>query len=209
MLGVNSPKNNSSQKKKKEKVSLDSFEIFKPKSIAQAVVEQVKPQDNWAKDWLGIQDKQSSQKHVEMTPGVSYNPKKEQADIPKEAINEYNREIIHTGENQVRKEDSESSQKIQMLIQELQKLAKSVAQIEKSMILQAIDPSAGKKTGKYYENFFEWMLIVVQDARRRVEDSGAWLQQMKGKQKAGIHKMMKTNMKVAMSGERTNANNTG
>lgn len=197
--------------------TIDSLDMFKPKNIGNAALEQVKPTGDWAKDWLGLGEK--SGQEVNMQPGVAYSPSQieeakaaqeqaeKSAEAPKEAAIEYAREIVHVGES--RKENQESSQKIQMLIQELQRLAQSVQAIEKAMILQAIDPSAGTKTGKYYENFFEWMLTVVQDARRKVEDSGAWLSAMSSKKKPGIHQQMKTNMKIAMSGERTNANNTG
>ncbi len=205
----------SSHKKKKQFVN--SFELFNPKSVGQAVVEQVKPDGSWAADWLGFSNESKGQPHAkDMQPGVAYSPSQhaeaqdhqEQAqEAPIEAPMSYVREILHAGEN--KKEEQESGQKVQMLIQELQRLAQSVQAIEKTMILQAIDPSAGKKTGKYYESFFEWMLMVVQDARRKVEDSGAWLSAMNSKKKPGIHQQMKTNMKIGMSGERTNANNTG
>lgn len=211
MLNPFTTSKSSSQKKKKEKITVDGFEYLKPKSVAKAVAESIKPQDTWMEDWLGI----SGPRTVEMKPGVAYNPQKaaelEKQPQPKEAAIEYSRQILHTGEGQVQRENQESSQKIQMLIGELQRLAQSIAQIERTVIHQAIDPTAGKKTGKYYENFFEWMLMVVQDARRKVEDSGAWLSAMRGKPKRGaqMQKLMKTNMQVAMSGERTNANNTG
>ncbi len=203
---------------KKKKQSVDSFEIFKPSSLVQAISEQIKPNSDWAKDWLGFASSENHGKAMEMQPGVAYSPsghaesqKHEQAqEAPIEApieVMKYKQEILHAGEG--KREEQESGQRVQMLIQELQRLAQSVQQIEKTMLLQAIDPSAGKKTGKYYESFFEWMLIVVQDARRKVEDSGAWLTAMQSKKKPGIHQQMKTNMKIAMSGERTNANNTG
>jgi len=213
MLGSLSSKPQASKKKKKQIV--DSTELFQPKSILDAVTEQVKPEGDWAKDWLGFSgEAKQGNNAVDMQPGVPYNPseaqKQEQQKVhaSTEAPMNYYREILHAGEN--KKDEQESSQKIGMLINELQRLAQSVAAIEKTVILQAIDPSAGQKTGKYYESFFEWMLMVIQDARRTVEDSGAWLSTMSGKKgKQGIHKTMKTNMQVGMSGERTQANNAG
>lgn len=202
----------------KKKVTVDGTELLRPQSIGKAVLEQVAAPIDWG-EWLGFKKSEpnkSKQAH-HMQPGVAYNPKQqeaqeqheEKAEAPKqvETLINYSRDILHAGES--KKEERESGQKVQMLIQELQRLAKSVQQIEKAMILQAIDPSAATKTGKYYESFFEWMLLVVQDARRKVEDSGAWLTAMKGKQKPGIHKVMKTNMQVGMSGERSQANNAG
>lgn len=201
-------------KPKARENTTDSLSVLKPKEIGKAALSQVNPGENWMKDWLGFSESHTSGQSIDMQPGVAYAPNhaqeakatEEKPEARKEAALDYGREILHVGES--KKEEQESSQKIQMLIQELQRLAKSVEQIEKTLILQAIDPSAGKKTGKYYENFFEWMLLVVQDARRKVEDSGAWLATTKGKQTGGIHKLMKTNMQVGMSGERTQANNT-
>lgn len=200
--------------KQKKKVTTDGLEMLKPKAIGQAVVEQIAQPIDFG-EWLGFKKTESGgkKKSTEMKPGVSYNPKDKQEPKPEasaEAPMNYHREILHAGENELKKETQESAQKIQMLISELQRLATSVKQIEKTLILQAVDPSAGKKTGKYYESFFEWMLMVVQDARRKVEDSGAWLSAMGGKKgKQNIHKTMKSNMQVGMSGERTQANNAG
>lgn len=201
--------------KQKKKVTTDGLELLKPKAIGQAVVEQVAQPFDFG-EYLGFKktEKGNSHKSVDMKPGVSYNPKQEsheaqkQAEAAIEAPMNYHREILHAGENEIRKDNQESTQKIQMLVQELQRLAKSVQQIEKTVVLQAIGTDATQKTGKYYESFFEWMLMVVQDARRKVEDSGAWLAMAGGKKK-GIHQTMKTNMQVGMSGERTQANNAG
>ena len=198
--------------------SIDSLDFFKPKSIAKAAAEQVKPQGDWAKDWLGLSAEPTSAGSIDMQPGVGYSPAQmaeaqkaqeqgQEAKQVAEAPMNYVREILHAGES--KKEEKESGEKISMLIQELQRLATSVQAIEKAMILQAIDPSTAQKTGKYYENFFEWMLLVVQDARRKVEDSGAWLNAMNGKKKPGIHKQMKTNMQIGMSGERNQSNSAG
>ena len=205
------------QPKKKPKVTTDGLELLKPKALGKAIVEQVAQPIDFG-EYLGFKkasEKGSHGKSVDMKPGVGYNPKQEQHEAQKatetavEAPMNYHREILHAGETELKRDNQESSQKIQMLVQELQRLAKSVEQIEKAVVLQAVGSDAGKKTGKYYESFFEWMLLVVQDARRKVEDSGAWLSTMKGKQKPGIHKVMKTNMQVGMSGERTQANNAG
>lgn len=204
----------SSSKQKPKKQTTDGFEFLKPSSIGKAVVESVAQPINFS-EYLGF--KKSSTEHggghgkkVDMKPGVPYFPKEAQheeaAPAPRavEAPMNYHREILHAGES--KKESQESAQKVQMIIQELQRLSKSVKEIEKTLILQALGPTNAVKAGKYYESFFEWMLIVVQDARRKVEDSGAWLQAT-GSKKKGIHKEMKTNMRVAMSGERTQANN--
>lgn len=202
--------------KPKKKVTTDGFELLKPKALGKAVVEQVAQPVDWG-EWLGFKNSshETKKQHgsVDMKPGVAYNPKEAQKEEPKpeaqaEAPMNYHREILHAGETGQKKETQESYQKVQMIIQELQRLSQSIKQIEKTMVLQAVDPAAGKKAGKYYESFFEWVLVVVQDARRKVEDSGAWLATTTSKKK-GMHKLMKSNMQVGMSGERTQANNAG
>lgn len=204
-----------SSTKKKKKVLTDGVEMLTPKAIGKAVAESTVEDIDWG-EWLGFGKKseRKQQGHsVDMKPGVAYSPNEaakheQQAERPL-PMTEYGREIIHAGETGNKKEVQESAQKIQMLVMELQRLAQSVQEIQKAVILQAVDPAAGQKTGKYYESFFEWMLLVVQDARRKVEDSGAWMAMASGKKKPGIHKQMKTNMQIALSGERSTVTQTG
>lgn len=206
--------NSHTQTQKKKKVTTDGLEMLKPQALGQAVVEQVAQPIDWG-EWLGFkpaaETKAGHGKGVDMKPGIAYDPKeaaKKEKPVPQaEAPMDYHREILHAGES--KKESHESSQKIQMLIMELQRLAQSVQAMEKAVVMQAIDPSAGKKAGKYYESFFEWMLLVVQDARRKVEDSGVWLSMASSKKKPGIHKLMKSNMQVGLSGERSVVTQTG
>jgi hypothetical protein len=42
-----------------------------------------------------------------------------------------------------------------------------------------------KEPGKYYINFFEWLLIVIKTAQEKVENSRAWLNTVKGKGRKG------------------------
>lgn len=192
---------------------------FSAKDVKNTAVEQGK--QTVTKAWeqlLGIEHKSSGP--VEMSPNVEYSPaqiaqmQEAQQEQPKrtettETHGQYVREIM--GTTHVQRENQESEQRIQSLIGELRKLASSVQAVEKAVVLQAIGPSGAKAMkGKYYESFFEWMLLVIQDARRKVEDSGAWLQTMTAKSKKGqaVGKIKKS-MNLLLSGERTAQNQSG
>ena len=173
---------------------------------------------------LGV--KSYSSEGTPMQPGVEYSPQQiaqiQEAQAAKKAQEEQASKIQTTsehskyvqeisGEAHQMRESRESEQRIESLIVELRRLASSVQAVEKAVVLQAIGPAgSAKMKGKYYENFFEWMLLVVQDARRKVEDSGAWLQTMTGKSKSrqAVGKMKKS-MNQLLSGERTAQNQTG
>lgn len=200
----------------KKKTKVESAEFLRPKAIGEVVTKELKQTgESFFRELLGI--KRGPKK---MDPGVEYDVKqaqemqqqqeeaaKKETAAARGAI-DYAGEIIRAGQPQ--KENRESEQRVAMLVQELQRLSASVKAVEKAVVLQAIGPSGKVKSGKYYENFFEWMLLVVQDARRKVEDSGAWLQATGSKsKKRGIFKTMKTNMQVSLSGERAVSKSTG
>jgi len=225
--------------KNKKKVKVDSPEIDRPTQTVNSL-DLFKPSTSDLKDtswsvtkavatkaweqFLGIESYKSDP--TPMQPGVEYSPAQiaqiQEAQSAKQAQEEQSNKIQTTsehskyvqeisGEAHQARESRESEQRIESLIVELRKLASSVQAVEKAVVLQAIGPAGSSKMkGKYYENFFEWMLMVVQDARRRVEDSGAWLQTMNSKSKKGqaIGKM-KHSMNQFLSGERTAQNQTG
>lgn len=147
----------------------------------------------------------------DLTPGQAVDLKKTQeqkAAAPKnEAPMNYYREVAEAGQYTVQKEAQQMRQEVQSIIYELKRLAASTKAIQKDVEI-AIGPSAAPKAGKYHKNFFEWMLIVVRDARKRVENAGAWLQSVKSKKKRAIGSMKK-NMSQLMSGERSSSNQTG
>lgn len=119
----------------------------------------------------------------------------------------YFREVAEAGQYTQQKETQQIRQEVQSIIYELKRLASSTKAIQKDVEI-AIGPSTPNKVGTYHKNFFEWMLIVIQDARKRVENAGAWLSAVKGKKK-GIFSKMKKNMNELMSGERSSSNQTG
>lgn len=230
----------SSKPKPKKKVAADSPELDKPhQTINSLDLFKVSGDDlksgaldlgkrvvtsTWTETWKQILGNEGGHSggSVPMSEGVEYSPQQlkqiqeaqaaqqEQKHI--QTTSEHNKYVQEiTGNANIQRESRESEQKIESLIVELRRLASSVQAVEKAVVLQAIGPAgASQMKGKYYENFFEWMLLVVQDARRKVEDSGAWLQTMTAKSKKGVAiGKMKKNMSQFLSGERTAQNQSG
>ncbi len=200
------------KQQKPKKHVVNSTEIFKDTAgeVSKTVAHEAQQMaaDFW-RELLGV--KKQAQ---EMKPGVSYDLKEKAKDEHKPEKSaghgaiDYAGEILRTGTGH--KEQSESEQRVGMLVRELQQLAKSVQMVEKAVIMQAVGPGGKIKSGKYYESFFEWMLLVVQDARRKVENSGAWLATMSGKSKKRQYVgKVKTSMNLLLSGERSSSNQTG
>lgn len=146
----------------------------------------------------------------DLTPGQAVSLSEAKSDKPKqqaEAPINYFREIAEAGKTTVYKEQQEIRQEVVGIIQELQRLAASSKQLQKDVAMAVGPGGVPAKVGKYHANFFEWMLIVVRDARKRVENAGAWLKTVKSK-KQGIFGSMKKNMSQLMSGERSVSNQT-
>ncbi|HEX7042026.1 MAG TPA: DUF5660 family protein [Patescibacteria group bacterium] len=214
----------SGSKKKVQKPVYNDLEIDNPlkslKNVGDTIVKSAKTgiQDAGADMWnsilgVGKYDKNPSPKPKmggDLTPGQAVDLKNGQQEkqAPKnEAPMNYNREVAEAGQYTVQKEAQQMRQEVQSIIYELKRLAASTKAIQKDVEI-AIGPSAPTKVGTYHKNFFEWMLIVIRDARQRVENSGAWLQSVKGKKK-GIFTKLKKNMSQLMSGERSSSNQTG
>lgn len=128
--------------------------------------------------------------------------KKEQTSMS-EAPMSYFKEIKEAGKV-MSKESQEVRQQVQSIMYELQRLATASKTIEKQ-VSQAIGQGV-ISPGKYHVNFFEWMFSVIKDARKRVENAGAWMHTVK--KKKGIFQTMKKNMSQYLSGERSVSNQT-
>ncbi len=123
---------------------------------------------------------------------------------------DYHGEVARQSENTSKKEVHQMNTQIQEVMIELRQLINSskVLQMEFAGIAVEDKPPV---VGKYHVNFFEWMLIAIRSAREKVEDSGAWLQAMKGKGKSknywGMFKKHGTTF--GLSGERAVATQVG
>ncbi len=127
-----------------------------------------------------------------------------------EAHINYHRDIVKSSEKASRSELGEMNRTIKEIQAELRKLltTSKVVQMEFAQVAVEQTPTT---VGKYHVNFFEWMLIVIRQARQKVEDSGAWLNTVKGKgAKKGYWGMAKKHgTTFSMSNERQVATQVG
>lgn len=135
---------------------------------------------------------------TEIQPGIDYH-------------REYYESIAKFSENASSRETVHESRKIQQVMAEIRKLASSTKslQIEFGLITVEEPPI---NPGEYYINFFEWMLIMLKQARQKVEDSKSWLETVQGKKKkkAGYwDKAKKHGTTFSQSNERFAATSTG
>lgn len=135
--------------------------------------------------------------------------KKARAEI--RAAIDYHGEIVKSRERSSQKETHELDQRVEQIMSELQRLVKSsrVLQLEFAEVSVEQNPV---KAGEYHLNFLEWMLIVIKNAREKVEDSGAWLATVKGKngKKGGYWDSFKKHgTSFGLSNERAVATQTG
>lgn len=162
-------------------------------------------------------------KSGEMTPGQSIDfnkktsekheePKTEKKPARVAAAIEYHANIQRSSERSASKENQEQKQLMKQLVEELQRMAKSTKAVEQKFAAFTVEQTVATP-GKYHTNFLEWMLIVVSDARRKVEDTGAWLAAMGGKKGKKGHiiseSWKKGDTSVTMSNERQVATQSG
>lgn len=205
----------SPSKKPQKKVIVDNpFEALKDvgttavDTVREASTDAVK--DMWAQI-LGADKyaaKPAAQKGGDLKAGQELNlkdvAKKAEQKLAPEAPMSYFKEIREAGKAGVAQEAQEIRQQVQSIMFELQRLAGASKAIEKQ-VAQAVGTGV-VNPGKYHATFFEWMFTVIKDARKRVENAGAWMQTVK--KKKGFIQGMKKNMSQFLSGERSVSNQT-
>lgn len=97
-----------------------------------------------------------------------------------EAAIDYHRDILRSGEQLSKQEIQSMSSQVQQIKMELQSLVASskMLQMEFAQITME-QPTAN--VGKYHTNFFEWVVNMIRDARKKVEDASSWINAAKGK----------------------------
>lgn len=123
---------------------------------------------------------------------------------------DYRREILH-GERKIARENTQIIEmKIQEIVVELKRLAKTSKVLEVEF-KEITAEQRIVKPGKYHVSFFEWLLTIVKTARIRVEDSGAWLSMFQSKKaKRQYWNMFKKHgTTFGLSNERIVATQTG
>ncbi len=167
------------------------------RSAANDIKDQITPfGSDFFKQLLGLEEKTASAHKkgevVDMKPGEAIDFKALKKQKSAETMHnpnilpgiDYRREIVHGSETINAKEKNEIAQTINEIKNELQRLVSSSALLQEEFKGVYMN-QAPATPGKYHQNFFEWVLIVLKQARMKVEDSGAWIQAMKGKGKKG------------------------
>jgi hypothetical protein len=121
---------------------------------------------------------------------------------------DYFAEISRSSERSNSKETQELRYQINQIMEELQRIYKAssmMVQTEYAGVALHVAPST---PGKYHVNYFSWILSVIQETRRKVEDAGAWL--AVSKKKNGFQaKAQKHGTKYTQSSERQAVTQTG
>lgn len=168
---------------------------------------------NWRiamRQMLGVKEDSNQKTSGDLSEGqdIVFPKKEKRVDI--EPGIDYFREIIHAETRISKKSEAQLETKIQEIIIELKKLSES----SKELQLEFKDISVATlpvKPGKYHLNFFEWMLVTIQNARMRVEDSAAWVSVISGKKgKKDYWTLAKSHgTSFSLSGERVVAQQVG
>lgn len=209
--------------KQRERANEDSFETQKTtKSLGKGLVDSFKndllkasPSTFW-EQLLTVKGEKDQKTAGDMSEGEEISFKREQ--IVKEAkknaqieagIN-YKQEIIHATERIRRGQTQEIAVRVEEIVIELKKLAKSSKTLE-AQFKTITTVTMPKKPGKYHQNFFEWMFNVVKSARTRVESAENWLKAIAGKGKGKDYwsQYKKHGTSYGLSGERAVAQQTG
>jgi len=164
--------------------------------FASEVKNSVKPLPNdFFNQLLGVGDfempsSDTGSRHADMAPGQEFSLPKTTKKVEshqqerRPAIaggNNYHMETARSSELTSRRESQELKMQIQEISEELKRLINSadkVMQMAYADISVAATPAV---VGKYHTHFFAFLLIVIRQARQKVEDSGAWMSVAKGK----------------------------
>lgn len=207
---------NNNKKGHKKPTAIDNNPIEAITSIGHGVV------DSFAKDlgqeavntlWgqlLGTKEETSHHipKSGDLTEGQELNltKKSEQS----EAAIDYRGEILH-GETRIKqKENAETVQQIEQILVELKALSEQTQELKIEFTQIAVE-RVPQNAGVYHKNLFEWMLLMVRDARQKVEASRNWLSASSKKaNKKGYWNLFKSHgTSFGLSSERVVATQTG
>jgi hypothetical protein len=149
--------------------------------------------DNWSR-YIGIGEKEKNQKEKfagDLTPGqeldlATLEQKKQDRILDIDPGYDYKGEILHREIRASQRLSQETENNITQILVELKKLVSTTRELKTQFKEVAVEKVVNP--GKYHESFFEWMLSSVKEALKKVEDSGAWLSAVKGKNaKRGIY----------------------
>ena len=173
--------------------------------------------DNWD-EYLGITSIQEKQKkhqaYGDLSEGQEINlqnlhEKKREITHIEPGI-DYSKEIVHVGENTATSGGRELEGQLREIMIEIKKLTDSSKDLQTQFKEVAVEQHV-VKPGKYHRSFFSWILSMIQIARQKVEDSGAWLAAMHSKKKSREYGAMakKHGTTFSLSNERVVATQVG
>lgn len=123
---------------------------------------------------------------------------------------EYKREVVYGDKKSENGENYIIRDQIEQIRLEIRKLVRTSKVVEQT-VKDATTEKAPVKPGKYHVAFFEFVLGVIKDATRKLEDSAAMGAVFSGKKKQRQYWSMykKHGTTFGLSGERTTATQTG
>ncbi|MCL5435268.1 MAG: DUF5660 domain-containing protein [Patescibacteria group bacterium] len=218
------------QRKFKTQINIDQNPIEAVRDIGASVVKSVKEDvakglmtDLWDQ-MLGTEiGREASQTSGDLAAGEeldlkkhfkAHDKKQEQPATEQkphvEAGWDYTGEIIHSEQRISQVQNRELEAKVQEIIIELKKLAKSSKELEVTFREITVEQKP-VNPGKYHLNFFTWMLVTIRSARMRVEDSKNWASLFASKKTKREYWSLfkKHGTSFGLSGERIVATQTG
>lgn len=97
-----------------------------------------------------------------------------------EAGYDYKNEVLHFEQRESRESQNQTGSHIQEILVEIKQLSNSIKELEIEVKDVAMD-TVPVKAGKYHENFFDYLLSILKNARLRVENSANWMHALSGK----------------------------
>lgn len=110
----------------------------------------------------------------DLQEGEEINFSKTEKLVSVEAAIDYKSEVLHFEKKTTQIKEGQLNQRVEQIMLELKQLSKSMQQLE----TQVKDVDMGmlpQIVGKYHENFFEFILSSLRNARIKIEDSTNWL----------------------------------
>jgi len=110
----------------------------------------------------------------------------------------------------IKREQTKTQTEIKTILQELKGLAESVKTFEHEIAKVTLETTP-KNAGAYHKNFFEMIIRLIRDLKKKVSESNTWLGAFQSKKaKKGYWNMFKKHgTSFAMSDERGIATSTG
>lgn len=214
-----------SQVKKRPQIAEESVES-KPLSVQGAFSDMGKGvMESFWKDLLVGSATDSAPKMLWGTSGMEENQlkegqamslkkKKEEEKAEKKVTTsehiEYFRTVQHPENNKDARVEMEVRQQVEQIRMEIKKLLKTSKLVEQS-VKDATADQAPVKPGKYHLNFFEFVLSVIKDATRKLEDSVSYgaIFASKKQQSKYWSSYKKHGTSFGLSSERSTATQTG